>query len=52
METIVPAGSTPISLARLLHKKHKWTFSRYGDAAEFLLSKGAVERKWWRPGGN
>ncbi|MEZ5444544.1 MAG: ankyrin repeat domain-containing protein [Gammaproteobacteria bacterium] len=52
MEYIVPAGSTPISLARRLHKRDKWVDSKYETAAEFLLSKGAVERKWWRLGGN
>lgn len=52
MEYIVPAGSTPVSLAWRLHKREKWVTSRYQDAAEFLQSKGAVERKWWQSGGN
>lgn len=51
MAFIVPAGSTPLSLARLLHKKYKWVFGMYKAAAEFLASKGAVERKWWQFGG-
>lgn len=52
-EFIVPAGSTPVSLARLLHQQNKWVSGRrHTDAAEFLLSKGAVERKWWQLGGS
>jgi hypothetical protein len=52
MEFLVPAGSTPVSLARLLHKENKWVSGRKHTAvAEFLISKGAVERKWWQLGG-
>jgi hypothetical protein len=50
-EEIVPAGSTPLSLARLLTQRHRWTAgSQYDRLAEFLISKGAVERKWWQFG--
>jgi hypothetical protein len=50
-EQIVPAGSTPLSLARLLTQRHRWTAgSQYDRLAEFLISKGAVERQWWRFG--
>lgn len=41
---LLPAGLTPVSLARRLHKQAKWVSSRYKMAAEFLVSKGAVER--------
>lgn len=52
MEFLVPAGSTPVSLARRLHKENKWVSGRKHTAvAEFLISKGAVERKWWQLGG-
>lgn len=47
---ITPAGSTPISLAQLRHKENKWVSSRHKEVAEFLLGKGAVERKWWQFG--
>lgn len=49
LEKLVPAGSTPISLARWKHKDTYWTSGRiFTDLAEFLLSKGAIERSWWR----
>lgn len=49
MEKEVPAGETPHSIARRLHKENRWVRGRiYDDLAEFFLSKGAVERKWWR----
>lgn len=50
-KSITPAGSTPVSLARLRHKENKWVSGRHKDVAEFLVSKGAVERKWWQFGG-
>lgn len=49
LEKLVPAGSTPISLARWKHKDTYWTSGRtFTELAEFLLSKGAIERSWWR----
>ncbi len=49
LEKLVPAGSTPISLARWKHKDTYWTSGRtYTDLAEYLRDKGAIERPWWR----
>ncbi len=48
-EQLVPAGSTPISLARWKHKDTYWSSGRtFTDLAEYLRSKGAVETSWWR----
>ncbi|MBI3149751.1 MAG: ankyrin repeat domain-containing protein [Betaproteobacteria bacterium] len=48
-EQTVPAGSTPISLARWKHKDTRWTSGRtFTELAEFLRRKGAIERSWWR----
>ena len=51
MERGVPAGATPISLARQLHRQNRWVQgSLYANLAEYLISKGAVETKWWQLG--
>lgn len=51
LEKTVATGTTPVSLARRLHKENRWTSGRvFSDLVEFLLSKGAIERKWWRFG--
>jgi ankyrin repeat protein len=47
-EQLVPAGSTPISLARWKHKDTYWTSGRtFTELRAFLLGKGAIERSWW-----
>lgn len=49
MESSVPAGATPLSLARQLHRKNRWVSgSLYANIAEYLVSKGAVERSRWQ----
>jgi len=45
MEYPVPAGSTPLSIAREKHRSSKWTTPRYEVLAELLVSKGATERR-------
>ncbi len=45
MEYSVPAGSTPVSIAREKHRASKWTTSRYGELADYLVSKGATEAR-------
>lgn len=49
MERGVPAGATTVSLARQLHRQNRWVQGNlYADLAEYLIGKGAAERKWWR----
>ncbi|MBN8454763.1 ankyrin repeat domain-containing protein [Accumulibacter sp.] len=44
MESGVPAGATPVSLARQQHRKNRWVSGdRYAELAEYLISKGAAE---------
>lgn len=48
METLVPQGSTPTALARGKHRSNKWVTGSYRAFAEFLVSRGASEPKWWQ----
>ena len=49
MESGVPAGATPVSLARQLHRQNRWSQGDlYADLADYLVAKGAVEQKWWQ----
>ncbi len=45
MEYPVPANSTPVSIAREKHRVSKWNTSRYDELANFLVTKGATERR-------
>lgn len=45
MEEDVPAASTPLAIARAQHRESKWTTQRYKDFAEFLVSRGARDRR-------
>jgi hypothetical protein len=52
MELQVPAGSTPLSIARWRHKNTKWSSgSRYSDIADYLVSQGAVQPRGRFPAG-
>jgi hypothetical protein len=41
MESGVPAGATPVSLARQQHRKNRWVSGdRYAELAEYLTRRG------------
>jgi hypothetical protein len=45
MEYPVPAGSTPLSIAKEQHRRSKWNTSRYRELADFFVSKGAIAER-------
>lgn len=48
MDYPVRAGSTAVMIARKRHRENRMSSGRYGEFADWLVSRGAIEPPWWK----